>query len=99
MNERCPEGFCVLGGALLESLVSAGEAGNAPAVKKEYGPRAAFWMAVATATPPVSQPAKPADDAAETKDETGANDSLPAERAPTPETRSEEHTSELQSLR
>ena len=71
---------------LLESLVSAGEAGNAPAVKKEYGPRAAFWMAVATATPPVSQPAKPADDAAETKDETGANDSLPAERAPTPET-------------
>ncbi|MGD0870542.1 MAG: hypothetical protein ABSB88_13375 [Bryobacteraceae bacterium] len=71
---------------LLESLVSAGEAGNAPAVKKEDGPQAAFWMAVETATPQVSHPAKPAEGAAETEDGVRTNNSLAAERAASPET-------------
>ena len=68
---------------LLDSLV---EAGNAPAVKKDDGSRAAFWVAVATATPQVSHPVKPADGAAETEDGARTNDSPTAERAAAPET-------------
>lgn len=67
---------------LLESLVSA----DPPAFKKEAGPRTAFWMAIATATPQVSPPAKPAESAAETGDGAHTDDSLAAGRAATPET-------------
>src|ERR1035441_2113727 len=75
---------------LLESLAEAGNAPSikkeAPAVNQEDAPRAAFWMAAPTATPPVSHPAKPADAATETQDEARTNDSLDAGRAATPET-------------
>jgi hypothetical protein len=73
---------------LLESLVSADEAANAPAIKKddravdkEDEPRVAFWMAAPTAAPQVSHRAKPADAAAETEDGAFTNDSPTGERA------------------
>jgi len=67
---------------LLESLVSA----DPPTFKKEDGPRTAFWMAIATATPQVSPPAKPVEGAAENGDGAHTDDSLAAGRAATPET-------------
>jgi hypothetical protein len=72
---------------LLASLVcvtGAGNASPAPAVKKEDGSRAAFWMAATTATSQPSQPAKPADNAAETGDDGRTNDSLASELATAP---------------
>jgi hypothetical protein len=96
-----PAGHAVTPGArpqaqftsLLESLVDAGEAGDAPAAKKdapavnkEDPPRVAFWMAAPTAAPQVSHPAKPADGSAETQDGAHTDDSLTAEAATMPET-------------
>ena len=77
---------------LLESLVSACEAGSAPVIKKdapavdkEDAPRVAFWMAAPAAAPQVSHPAKPADAGAETGDGALGDLSLTAERAATPD--------------
>ena len=102
-----PAGHAVTPGArpqaqftsLLESLVDAGEAGDAlaakkdaPAVNKEDPPRVAFWMAASTATPQVSHPAKPADGAADTGDGAHTDDSPAAGQAATPETSGEAAT-------